>query len=162
MERAGDIAVESRISTSALVKAALDEHGYQASAADSRPSRQAPQVPIAFLAEFERVVVDPTHPTFVRVFSWYRLVRLWSSMRFDNHRGRLPEFMTLVNGSLRGTLTRTKTACQGKTQVHPFINVDHGACVSCDDWLPAGWVMKQRVSPKRDYFLTLATHDFSG
>ena len=114
MERAGNVPAEVRISENALVKAAVDEYGFQAASLGSRPTRQAPQVPLAVIAEFERVVVSRVHPTYVRMFAWYRLVRIWSSMRFDDHRGSLPTSMRIVCGSLRGALTRTNTSGQGK------------------------------------------------
>ena len=63
---------------------------------------------------FEAVVVDSTSPKFVRMFAWLRLVRVWTALRFDDHRGIIPRRMVLTSTGLRGTLVRTKTSGAGK------------------------------------------------
>ena len=67
LEKAGNVHIDNRMCTNPLVKAALEEYTLQSASADSRPSRHAPQVPIAFIIEFERVVIDVTHPVYIRI-----------------------------------------------------------------------------------------------
>ena len=57
---------------------------------DARPTKKAPTTTLVFLVLFEGVVMSKREPKFIRMFAWYRLVRYWSSMRFDDHRGMLP------------------------------------------------------------------------
>ena len=102
------------------------------------PTRKAPQIPLGLLASFERFVCDTPQRLYIRLFAWYRLVRFWSSMRFDDHRGLVPTAMTLRSGSLRGTLVRTKTTGAGKRQEQLFINVGVEAFVCEPTWLATG------------------------
>ena len=102
MEKAGGVLEHDRVSNSPLLKAALEELTLQLTGGVARPVRKAPQVPVALLFAFEKVVVDVNELPFVRTFAWWRLVRAWGSLRFDDHRGLLPSSLRLAMGSLRG------------------------------------------------------------
>ena len=108
------------------------------SGGSTKPVRKAPQLPVAFAMAFERIVVDSSSPKFLRMFAWFRLVRLWACLRFDDHRGLLPQSMRLVSGCLKGTLVRTKTSGPGRRREELYIHVDSAAYLVSPGWLEAG------------------------
>ena len=62
-----------------------------AAALPGRAPRQAPRFPSILLGAFEDNVMDLSLPVFWRVLSWWLLFQSWSTLRFDDHRGIVPE-----------------------------------------------------------------------
>ena len=52
-----------------------------------KSTRKAPPTTLALVVAMECKVVDSEAPKFIGMFAWYRLVRAWTAMRFDDHRG---------------------------------------------------------------------------
>ena len=76
----------------------------------SRQARgQAPQLPLAVVAALEREVLNTELPNYNRAFAALRLLRHWSSLRWDDTQG-LPPPSSLEGRARRvtGTLDRTK------------------------------------------------------
>ena len=96
------------------------------------------------------------------MFAWYRAVRSWTAMRFDDHRGLVPAKMRLTAVGLRGTLVRTKTNGTGKRQEELYLHVDFGAYLKHSTWLRVGWELWGETDPNRDFFLGLPTPDLAG
>ena len=48
--------------------------------------RRAPRYPVMVLVIFERVVMDDSEPTGLRVYAWAKLVKVWASLRWSNRR----------------------------------------------------------------------------
>ncbi len=42
--------------------------------------------------------------------AWWKLLKVFGTLRFDDHRGLLPESLALGGAALSGKLTRTKTS----------------------------------------------------
>ena len=97
-----------------LVMSQLKELSVMMQRGRERATKKAPQTTMALIASFELVVMDSSRPDFPRMFAWYRCVRCWSAMRFDDHRGLLPQLIRLTENGLRATLVRTKTTGAGK------------------------------------------------
>ena len=99
-----------QLSRHPLVSAQLQEHAAVRPSAELKPNRKAPPTTIVMVVAMECKVVDALPPNFIKVCSWYRLVRIWTAMRFDDHRGLVPGRLKLLALGLRGTLVRTKTS----------------------------------------------------
>ena len=140
MERAGGVPDDKRLASSALISARTREYE-AASTQVTPPTRKAPPTPSSLLAAFELVVVDPSRPKFERMFAWYRCVRCWSSMSFDDHRGLIPARIKLLPSGLRGTLVRTKTAGIDKHREELEFVVNRAAYIVAANWLESGWVL---------------------
>ena len=95
------------------------------------------------------------------MFAWYRCIRLWSSMRFGDHRGLVPARMGLLPSGLRGTLVRTKTTGLGKHREELELVVDVEAFIVMPLWLETGWRLWEDVFPHRDFFMGLPSVDRS-
>ena len=114
MERAGGVEKDAHLHTHPLLQSRLKELSVSLRVGVERPTKKAPQTTIALLMAFELTVMDERRPDFPRMYAWYRLVRCWSAMRFDDHRGMAPRLIRLGASGLRATLVQTKTTGAGK------------------------------------------------
>ena len=80
----------------------------------THPTRKTPPTTVAQVAAFELALIDVARPTFERMYAWFRLVRAWAAIRFDDHRGLLPQRMRLSHSGIRASLVRTKTTGVGE------------------------------------------------
>ena len=126
-----------------------------------KSTRKAPPTTLAIVVAMECKVVDVQAPEFIGMFAWYRLVRAWTAMRFDDHRGLVPSRMKLLALGLRGTLVRTKTSGANKKKQHLEVVVDRAAYLLHEDWLEVGWLLWQETPQSRDYFLGLPSPDLA-
>ena len=162
MEKAGGLPEPRWLSQHPLVKATHNELLVTMASGATRATRKAPQMPCLLMMKFEGFVVDDSLQLYWRLFAWYRLLRVWACLRFDDHRGLLPSSLRLVAGSLRGTLVRSKTTGAGKRREELYLHVDRMAYILESSWLEVGWRLWQRCGTARDYFLLLPTADFTG
>ena len=88
MERAGGILERDSIASHPLVQTRLKEYVVSADR-PTRATKKAPPTTLSVIAAMVLAVVDSSRPTFERMYSWYRCVMVWSSMRFDDHKGAL-------------------------------------------------------------------------
>ena len=117
---------------------------------------------LIILGAIERVVVDPSLPTFVRAYVWYRLLRHWASMRFDDSCWCSPTSLVMRARGLVGVLSRTKTSGADKSIAQLPIYVSKEAWVE-EDWLTVGLELWQSdLYFPRDYLLCLPNEDFTG
>ena len=107
----------------------------------TEPKKKAPQTTLTLLAAYEVVVVNPQRPRCQRMFAWYRCVRCWAAVRFDDHRGMLPQLVHLLPSGLRGTLVRTKATGAGKKRGQLDIIVGREVYISEPKWLSEGWAL---------------------
>ena len=73
-----------------------------AAALPGRAPRQAPRFPSILLGAFEDNVMDSSLPVFWRVLSWWLLFQVWSTLRFDDHRGIVPEDLEISETGFQG------------------------------------------------------------
>ena len=73
-----------------------------AAALPGRAPRQAPRFPSILLGAFEDNVMDSSLPVFWRMLSWWLLFQAWSTLRFDDHRGIVPEDLEISETGLVG------------------------------------------------------------
>ena len=73
-------------------------------------------------------------------------------MRFDDHRGMLPQLVTVSENGLRATLARTKTTGAGKRHEQLELVVDSEAFFIGRNWLHTGWQLWDKHDQPRDFF----------
>ena len=161
MECAGGVAVEHQYSRHPLVAARLQEHEAVMPSSSMRLTRKTPPTTLAIIVAMEYKVMDVADRRFTRMFSWYRLVRIWSAMRFDDHSGLIPSRQKLLSSCLRGSLVRTKTSGAGKKKQVLEVVVDADAYVVHSSWLRWGWELWRDTPQDRDLFLGLPSPDLS-
>ena len=60
------------------------------------------------MVRFEGVVVGLYLPKYIRLYAWYRLVRHWASLRFDDTLAVKPSTLEVRGRGLSGVFERTK------------------------------------------------------
>ena len=139
LEEAGEVLEQNRLCLAPSLTNAVKELALATSAKGkgSRERGQAPQMPLALVVAFEKVVLDTSRPRFQRAFAAFRLLRHWASLRWDDTQGLAPRSLERMARGVAGVLERTKTSGPGKTQqVLPcFISQD---CWVEHEWLDKG------------------------
>ena len=83
-------------------------------------------------------MVNGDDKLYPRMFAWWKLIKIYGTLRFDDHRGLSPSSLALSDAALTGTLTRTKTSGAGKTRQSMPLFVAAGASISGNGWLRVG------------------------
>lgn len=161
-EKGGGVKPADQISADPQVRSAILEMGVELGAVASRPRRKAPQLPSALVVAWELIVLDTTRPAFQRMYSWWQLVRVWASLRFDDHRGLLPAEMRMVDGDFRAVLTRTKCSGHDKLIEALPVHISGKAFLAEQGWLRAGFDLWVGEGVDRDFLLALPSADGEG
>ena len=116
---------------------------------------------LALEVRFEDVVMNEGATSFARFYAWYRLIRHWTAMRFDDTMGIRPDLIVEKARGIAGQLERTKTSGPGKAmQVLPFFVSDF-AYLRQKNWLRTGLtVLREKFGSQRDYLLPLPAQNF--
>ena len=124
--------------------------------------RKAPRLALSVVLAWEATVVDKDLPAYDRMYAWWQCVRVWSSLRFDDHRGLVPCAMSMEAGNFKAILTRTKTSGQDKRVEALPVHVSAKAYLGFKDWLSVGYALWAAVPGERDFFLLMPDEDRSG
>jgi hypothetical protein len=128
-----------------------------------RPQQKvAPPFFVGMADALERLVVDSGEPKFVRMYAWWKLIKVYGTLRFDDHRGLDPASLVLTSATLSGSLTRTKTSGTGKARENLPLSISAFAAISGLDWLRVGLVLWTAHLTPRDYFLLLPAPGLEG
>ena len=163
-EEAGEQVKDFRLAELDSIVGAMKEYESRKRADDAdlgKTRRQAAPLLVKILGCLEKIVVDPSEKTYVRAYAWYRLLRHWASMRFDDGNGLNPDSLIARARGVFGTLSRTKTSGADKGLTTLPIYVSNEAYVD-KDWLTVGLdIWKNELNFPRDYFLVLPNLDYS-
>jgi len=128
-----------------------------------RGGGEAPRYTRAHVVALEKVVVDVDSPLYHRLYAFWKLLSVWGTLRFDDHRGCGTGALRMSARGLEGCLTRTKTTGRGKRVAHRPLLVSREAFVQEGGWLATGWVLWAAWAPDhRDYFLRPPTAGYAG
>ena len=128
-----------------------------------RAPRQAPRFPSILLGAFEDNVMDSSLPVFWRVLSWWLMFQSWSTLRFDDHRGIIPEDLEISEAGLVGKLSRSKVTGRDKRVAFRLLVIHPSAFLHQKDWLSTGWTILRTEAPYvRDYLLPAPANNFRG
>ena len=106
------------------------------------------------LVVFERVVMDDSEPTGLRVYAWAKLVKVWASLRWSDLQAIRPGELKLVEGRLATALRRTKTSGPNRRIKEMPLCVSEAAFFENPDWLKIGFELLQWLATfSRDYLL---------
>ena len=123
--------------------------------------RRAPRYPVMVLVIFERVVMDDSEPTGLRVYAWAKLVKVWASLRWSDLQAIRPGELKLVEGRLATALRRTKTSGPNRRIKEMPLCVSEAAFFENPDWLKIGFELLQWLATfSRDYLLPKLKPDF--
>ena len=161
MERVAEFKVELRATQGRLAWAAKDKI-VEVLHEGAPLIRRAPRYPVMVLVIFERVVMDDSEPTGLRVYAWAKLVKVWASLRWSDLQAIRPGELKLVEGRLATTLRRTKTSGPNRRIKEMPLCVSEAAFFENPDWLKVGFELLQWLATfSRDYLLPKLKPDFA-
>ena len=103
LEEAGEVAQEDKLSSHQNLTNSAKEAALQAAqTATTTPRGQAPQLPLALLVALESEVLNRERPLFHRGFAWYRLLRHWAALRWNDSQALAPSSLVLRARGLAG------------------------------------------------------------
>ena len=165
LEEAGEVDPEARLCLDpSLSNAAKEAALHAANRATKPPKGAAPALPLKLVEALEQTVVNDQAPAFARGYAWFRLLKHWGALRWDDTQGLPPHTLERTARGVAGTLSRTKTSGPGKHMGVLPVFVSEAAWVSCP-WLDTGyalWTGEGPLASKRDYLLPLPTTDLQG
>ena len=112
------------------------------------PIRRAPRWLGCFVAPMETLVIDGAMPLEVRICAWFKLVKLWTSMRFDDAAHLKTSELRFYDGQLLGMLHQSKTSGAGKRVRELPLFIARDAYVVQDDWLAVGFDLIKLQMPR--------------
>ena len=167
LEYAGEVEEAEFIHRSSAVRNALEEAQLRLSSTEIRPSRKALLLPLAIVAAMEDMVVDDDRTPFSRAYAWYRLVKIWAGLRFDDTKGTPNRSMELKETHLLGVIHKSKTSGPGKRVLLLPFYVSKESWVSRHNWLSVGWKIWNHMGMEagmltRDFMSTWPTANRTG
>lgn len=158
MESAGEFPPEQQLGKSAAIRNTLEEVNMQLESQASRFTKKAWHMPVKMVVALEKKVLECHAENYPRVYAWFRLVKLWSGMRFADTTGLDHSTLEWQSFGLTGVLNRTKTTGPGKkvTLLRIFISKD--CWLECETWLTTGYELWVKLSQEaglmdRDFML---------
>ena len=142
LEQVGQVATEHRLSTDALVDAAVKSWSSELEAG-AKPVRKAPQFTVAILLALEMTLARTTVESGLRYACFMVLIMIWSALRCDDLQNIDSASVTLSQLGLKFNILRTKTSGPGKKQGTLQGFVLRGVSLSGYDWLAAGTALLQ-------------------
>ena len=158
-ETVGGTGLDSRVSHSPLVTAAVIELTGKLSSQARGERRQAHYIPVQLIVAMERMVLDDTQAVYVRYYAWLRLIKYWASLRFDDLRWVDPATVVITAEGLRMNLTRTKVTGPGKKVGTLTAFVSTAAYYECSAWLACGVEVRMAHFARIPFMFPLPTGD---
>lgn len=112
------------------------------------PVRRAPRCLGCFVAPMETLVADKAIPFEVRVCAWFKLIKLWASMRFDDAAHLKTSELRFYDGQLIGMMHQSKTSGAGKRVRELPIYITKEAYALHEDWLSVGFELVKLQMPR--------------
>lgn len=167
LEFAGEVPDGERLSEHGSLKNMLEEAKLQLESVSLKEKRQAKLMPVMLIASMERLVTDEAASNYVRAYCWYRLVKVWSGMRFNDTQGVPASSMYLSGEGLAGEIHKSKTSGAGKKLGILHVHVSTHAWLRDSNWLKTGWNLWKRMEMEAhleggDFFLPAPNSDESG
>ncbi len=155
---------EAQMTQHVLYSAAVKEILARVSArAGGQGARSAHRPLVSQLRWYEGNVMNEGATSWLRVYSFWKLLQAWASLRFDDHRGLSPSSLRREDGGLVGELSRTKTSGADKKIESRPIAISAEAYIEHPRWAATGLDILHRITPPdRDYLLSSPCKDFEG
>ena len=126
-ETTGGVKAEDRIATNALVTSTVADLERELGMEALRPRRKASHYSVSIVAAFEDQVCNVKMPEYKRIYAWWKLVRVWGCMRYNDILHVDPKTITEDGDSVCFPLASTKTTGVGRRVEIIFANVSHKA-----------------------------------
>ena len=159
LEESAEVPEGERISRDGALKNFFAEVSRHPSWAESNPRSSAKVLCLSAVLAWEKVVAAESEKEYIRVFAWFKLVKLWAALRWDDTMGIPPSSIEYIERKgLRGRIMRSKTTGEGRrVEVQDFY-ISADAWFQWPYWLEVGWKLFDEMGRKfgnqgRDFLL---------
>lgn len=126
------------------------------------PVHRAPRLPGAMIAALERLVSNEKEAMGIRAGAYYRLLKCWGTLRYDDIQHLSPSAIRFFAGRFMAILYETKTSGPERRHVELPIAITEDSWICNKNWLRDGWALfREYADFERDYFLPALGDDFS-
>ena len=167
LEYAGEVPESDQMCRSLAVKNVLEEASLRLQSVELKPTRNALLLPVAVIMAWEVHVCDEKETNYSRAYAWFRLIKLWTGMRFDDTKGTPNRTMEMTEWGLKGVINRSKTSGPGKRVILLPFYVSSEAWLTERRWLAVGWKLWTALGSEagllmRDFMLPWPNKGCSG
>ena len=160
-ERVSGLGIEQRITVKPVLLSARDVIVKELKR-KGVPICRAPRLPGAMIASLERLVSNEAEAMGIRVGAWYRLIKCWGTLRYDDIQHLSPQAVRFYGGRFLAILYETKTSGPERRQVELSIAITEDSWICNRDWLSVGWrLLRTHADFERDFLLPALSDDFS-
>ena len=156
IEKAGSVPESERISCCPAVRTAVEDMTSEA-ALLSETKKKAPRPTAALMISLELCVMDQDQAAYWRALAWFKLIKIWASLRWNDTMGWMPNSTAMSSASLTAELAHTKTTGRDKRVQTLPLAVSTSCSLARTDWLRTGLDIWKSASfnSDRDYWLVL-------
>ena len=151
-EKLANVEEERRISASSTVQMVISELSKKLES-KAPPVKRAPRWLTCFIGPIEKVVMDEESPVGRRLCAWFKLIKLWASLRFSDAAQMRSKTLRCYDGKLEGVLVQTKTTGAGKRVRELPLFIADGVYAEEAHWLECGYHLWKREGSMTDHYV---------
>ncbi len=159
LEASAEVEESKRLGNVGALKNFFEEISKHPSWAASHLRTSAKRTPVSVAMSWEGAVMDVTAKKYIRVYAWFKLMKLWAALRWDDTLGIPPASIEKVgNRGLKGKIMRSKTTGEGRRIDVQEFYVSKACWLCYEEWLVEGWKIFKELGVKygnssRDFLL---------
>ena len=159
LEESAEVPEAKRISRDGSLKNFFAEVSRHPSWAEGNPRSSAKVLCLSAVLAWEKIVAAEGEKEYVRVFAWFKLIKLWGALRWDDTLAIPPSSIELRDGrGLKGKIMRSKTTGEGRRVEILEFYISEDAWLQWPYWLRVGWQLFVEMGKKfgnlgRDFLL---------
>ena len=125
----------------------------------ARPRISANRWPLAIVICWEFVVMDKEQHQYIRLYAWFKLVKLWGMLRWSDTTGVPAESLKFEGSAgLSGEVVRSKTSGLGRRVEIQHFYITGEAWLLAEGWLKTGYKLfvamgEKARNQKRDFMM---------
>lgn len=168
LEKSAEVPESARVSADMALQNFFSEVDRHPSWAEGHQKTSANRLVLSLVVAWEKKVVDVSEKKYIRAFSWFKLIKLWAALRWDDTMGIPPSSIQMLHGrGLRGKILRSKTTGEGRRVDVQEFYVAYGCWLTAPEWLEDGWNLfrdmgKDYGGEGRDFLLPRPDRRLSG
>ena len=139
LEYAGEVPECDQMHRAPCIQNTLEKARVRLEQVETMPRRKASPLLVSMVEAMEREVCNEDQKPFVRAYSWIRLVKLWSGMRFNDIQGVAVRTVEVSRTGLYAEIHRSKTSGPGRRMLVLPVYISLEAWLVEKDWLVTGW-----------------------
>ena len=140
LEESAEIPESQRLSMDGALRNFFAEINRHPSWAEGNPRSSAKRLPVSVVVSWEKVVTSDDEKPYVRVYAWFKLVKFWAALRWDDTLGIPPSLVELrEDRGMRGKIVRSKTTGEGRRVDTQEFFVSKDCWLLSPTWMVTGW-----------------------